>query len=169
MAPLPAMGGESRPLTRFSHLPAESIDLQIWATCEIAVTMIAACIPVLRVLVRDITSTARRYYHSRSRNGTSDNDDKSRSHNGVATGVLTGWGSAKGNRVTAMAISVDHMDMVQKGHGSPDNWSEENILEDAAPTGRIKQTKEFNIEYGLRKDDISGEYEMGNVSRRSEQ
>ncbi|EFQ35342.1 hypothetical protein CGRA01v4_13362 [Colletotrichum graminicola] len=38
--------------------------LAIWGTCETSVTIMAASIPVLRVLVRDVASSARRYYGS---------------------------------------------------------------------------------------------------------
>jgi hypothetical protein len=46
------------------------VDLVIWDITEPAVSMVGACIPVLRVLVRDVRSTGRRYY--------TDEDDASR-------------------------------------------------------------------------------------------
>lgn len=39
--------------------------LSIWDTTEISVTIIAASIPALRVLVRDVASTSKRYYLQR--------------------------------------------------------------------------------------------------------
>jgi hypothetical protein len=41
-------------------LPDDLIDLCIWGNVEPTVTIIAVCIPALRVLVRDITTTENR-------------------------------------------------------------------------------------------------------------
>jgi hypothetical protein len=134
---------------------AKSTDLTIWVITEIAVTIIAASIPVLRVLIRDVHSTARRYYVSRG----SGKDSRLTTDKSATGGSLYGGRS----RATATVASMNGPTAPR----SPDNWSDKSILESAAPTGRIKQTHEIKVEYGVDKYDLSSEYEMGPVGHRS--
>ena len=60
------------------HLLVDGWRLEIWGTTEVAVTIMAASIPVLRVLIKEVTTATRRYasgdvnsFHSKSFNSPS--------------------------------------------------------------------------------------------------
>ncbi len=90
------------PLTK---LVAAGVDLYIWGNAETSSSIIAACIPILRVLVRDVHTSARQYY-------VSGNDG-----NTFGGGVSKGVGTAGQSR----AQQSIHMD----------NWSERSMLDKA--------------------------------------
>ncbi|KAH6974187.1 hypothetical protein BKA56DRAFT_490455 [Ilyonectria sp. MPI-CAGE-AT-0026] len=48
----------------------KSVQLTIWDTAESSVTIMAASIPVLRVLIREAKSSARKYYHAEDEHNT---------------------------------------------------------------------------------------------------
>ncbi|SPO06445.1 uncharacterized protein DNG_09135 [Cephalotrichum gorgonifer] len=50
--------------------PGPAIDLYIWGNAESCVTIIAACIPILRVFVRDVKTSAAKYYLSNENHST---------------------------------------------------------------------------------------------------
>ena len=133
------------------------MDLYIWGNAESAASIIAACIPILRVLVKDVRTTARRYYAS----------------NGDGTTSGAARKSAAGSRsntviVTAGRSRAQHTQKM-------DDWSEKSILDDSsAPSpshvahghhGRIVQTNEVAIEYQDRRDGDVVEYQLENLHR----
>jgi len=126
-----------------SLLTDDGIDLFIWGNAESAVTIIAASIPILRVLVREVRSTARRYYVSKE-GGTGSNTQ----HNTV---VISG-----GN----LTSSRHHSHVPSKVQ---DDSSDKSILSDGPysknANGRIVRTNEINVAYQSRKD-ADSDYEM---------
>ena len=135
-----------------SLLTDDGIDLFIWGNAESAVTIIAASIPILRVLVREVRSTARRYYVSKE-GGTGSSGLRSRTgrntqHNTV---VISG-----GN----LTSSRHHSHVPSKVQ---DDSSDKSILSDGPysknANGRIVRTNEINVAYQSRKD-ADSDYEM---------
>ena len=85
-------------MLRFQSLTVldRSTGLTIWGTAESAVTIMAASIPVLRVLFRDLkSSTSRRYYGTNESDGTK-NSRSSRSQNSTVT--ISAHPTRPGNR-----------------------------------------------------------------------
>jgi hypothetical protein len=125
----------------------DGVDLFIWGNAESSVTIIAASIPILRVLVREARTSARRYYMTkegassatRSRNGRSQ-------HNTVV--ISTGTGG-----VSRTVISKPKLD----------NSSDKSILSDPPANGKIMRTNEINVAYQSRLDNDSEEFELQNV------
>ncbi len=102
------------------------MQLFIWGNAETNVTIIAASVPILRVLIREVRTTARRYY-----NGSRDNPTPHQSH-----------GRSQNNTVVISSAAV---------YGQKrDDQSDKSIMSDAPKTasGRILQTSEVAIEYG---------------------
>lgn len=122
--------------------PGPGVDLFIWGNAESCVTIIAACIPILRVLIRDVKSSAGRYYVShRSGNmpGTSAVQSKARDHNTV---TITGG---------------------RKGQGFNTPEDERELTRES--NGKIMQTKEIAIEYQSA-DNWTEEHELDDMQRR---
>jgi hypothetical protein len=137
----------------------------IWGDAEIAMTIVAASIPVLRVLLKDVKSSSGRggYRYGYDANG-GDND--------------YAYGS-KGGTVLRSRISIsgglaprNFMDPIPKGgavftsqrkFGSlpsrekieSDDGSDKSILNMPVAPGRIMQTQEINVEYHHRSFPVS--------------
>ncbi|KAL8366882.1 hypothetical protein RB595_005042 [Gaeumannomyces hyphopodioides] len=85
----------------------DGFGLVVWSICEVAMTIIAACIPVLRVLVRDVKTLTRRHYGSSGASG-SHSHSKSRGYETHTSGVggggtkiaIIGGGGCGGNNNT---------------------------------------------------------------------
>jgi hypothetical protein len=99
----------------------ENVDLFIWGNVECSASMIGASIPFLRVLVRDIQSTRRRYYLTTSRVVR---HSQTRTQRGGAASD-TGWE----RRIWAC-----------------DNESDRSILPTAAPAGQIVRKTEVVVD-----------------------
>ena len=113
-------------------------------------TIIAASIPILRVIVRDVQSTARKYYvtDGETRQGTNTNrQSKMRSQNNTVI-------------VTAQRSRIQSQ--------KQDDWSDKSVTELAGKPipGQIMQINEVAVEYQDRKDTESIEYEMDYVQPR---
>ncbi|KAK0719144.1 hypothetical protein B0H67DRAFT_484630 [Lasiosphaeris hirsuta] len=140
---------------------ADGVDLFLWGNAETTVTIIAASIPTLRVLIRDATHS-RRYYRSGSKGtgfGTGSGvTKKSGGINGVAGGgsvLVTVSGGPLGSHRPSEA-----------GQKSlPDDGSDRSILgssEKVGAGGKIMRTNDFSVEYHKSLGDRgSEEYEMG--------
>ncbi|KAH8898213.1 hypothetical protein GQ53DRAFT_817506 [Thozetella sp. PMI_491] len=101
-----------------------SSGLIIWGTAESSVTIMAASIPVLRVLFRDIKSISRRYYISNQENG------------GTHTSRLV-----SSNPENKVIISAGAGSLVRKNTSD----SEKRIVRDSQ--GHILQVTELAVEY----------------------
>lgn len=126
-------------------MPDDGVALFIWGNAESCVTIIAASIPVLRVLVRDAKTSARKYYVSQGATDTYAQDYTRRSrllsHNNTV--VVT----ARGSQRTSPGQKQD-------------DWSDKSILDGNTTPGRILQTNMVAVEFQDRKDGDSAEYEM---------
>lgn len=122
--------------------PEDSIDLWIWGNAETTVTIIAASIPMLRVLFIQAKNSSYRYYGSNS-----------------LTGPLSTPGPT--NTITITAGS-------RRGINShrQDDQSDKSILEESpsANDGKIVQTNEVIVQYHHRRDTSSEEYELGRIA-----
>ena len=109
---------------------------RLWGNAETAVTIIAASIPMLRVMIRDATNSRRAY-------GTADSYKEN------------GLGSSKRNmRVVTISSSPMRSD-VEMAKQINDDDSDKGILEDsqeAMKMGRIVKTNDFEIKYDTRRD-----------------
>lgn len=107
-------------------------------------TIIAASIPILRVLIRDAKTSYRRYYVSEHNDNTAASKrSKMRSQNNtvvVTAGRRTNHCTTKG-----------------------DDGSEKSILEGRASPGKIIRKNEIVVEYQDRKDGESVEYELSHM------
>ncbi|KAK2771248.1 hypothetical protein CKAH01_14397 [Colletotrichum kahawae] len=129
-------------------------DLVIWGTCESGVTIAAASIPVLRVLVRDVASTARKYY-------------------GGSTGTRTGRSQIGGGGITrtntVTVTTTTRKPSVRRKDKLADDRSDKSILgdEEELEFGKIVKTNEVVVQYDTRSDyDGHNEsYEMGRMDR----
>ncbi|KAK3899150.1 hypothetical protein C8A05DRAFT_37252 [Staphylotrichum tortipilum] len=135
----------------------DAVDLVIWDITEPALSIVGACIPVLRVLVRDVRSTARRYYMA---------EDVSRLANPTWQGWKTDGLASKISPASASCIREPD-----------DDSSEKSILQVGTPgatatlvqPGRsIMRTREVTVDSRLQKrGDITNPdngYELGTIS-----
>ncbi|KAL8383634.1 hypothetical protein RB595_010705 [Gaeumannomyces hyphopodioides] len=157
----------------------DGFGLVVWSTCEVAMTIIAACIPVLRVLVRDVKKSTRRHYGSSGASG-SHSHSKSRGYETHTSGVggggtkiaIIGGGGCGGNNNTGRRPSGGFSrPFAGKGAGPGgggrakasagevhhDDWSERSIFH--ADDNRIIHTQEIKVEYHPRgpRDMASGD------------
>ncbi len=125
-------------------------DIAIWGAVEVATTIMAACIPVLRVLFQYIKSSAKRY------------------HTGYEPGDGSHLKGTKGN-TTIIAGPGDRSPGTRAGKDD-DSGSDKSILErSAGVANQIVQTTEFSVQFdkpdGVRANEDSdsmGAYEMTN-------
>ncbi|KAJ0143629.1 hypothetical protein CTA2_1251 [Colletotrichum tanaceti] len=131
-------------------------DLVIWGTCESGVTIMAASIPVLRVLVRDVASTARKYYGS-----SGAHTDGSRFGHG-------GSGITRSNTVTVTTTSSQKGSVRRKWDKLADDRSDKSMfeVEPELEFGKIVRTNEVVVRYDTRSviEGHDGSYEMGRVN-----
>ena len=114
----------------------DSAQLMIWDTVEAAITIIAASIPVLRVLFRNISSSMRK--------GSSNNQGYSFSK------------SQKSNPKSNLSGRDRNDDYTNLSHGGADSRSDKSILGDK----EIKRVDVVEVKYGRRKEE---DYEMSPV------
>ncbi|KAM7185679.1 hypothetical protein V8F20_011703 [Naviculisporaceae sp. PSN 640] len=152
----------------------ESYNLVIWGSAEVAITIVAASIPVLRVLFRELreATTRRRYgngIHSAAapgsnrgvvtptskktltagtgtRAGAGTEQQIQRSNSMIVT-VTSGYKRGRTNSGSSTSSSLD--DDLEAGRGMS---SEEKRLSDANP-GKIVQTQEITVRYFEKDDD----------------
>ena len=127
---------------------APAIDLYIWGNVESCITIVAACIPVLRVFVRDFTTSAERYYFSNS------------GRTGIHTGTHRRTIHSNMNTVTITAGRGNQED--SSSHGDDD---EQGLTKDSS--ARIMQTKEVAIEFQDSRDEWAEEHELHDMQQRS--
>jgi hypothetical protein len=156
----------------------DGVKLVIWGTAEVTTSIMAASIPVLRVVVREIRTTAGAYYGNKygtvnpvaSQEGVATARTSDRTGRSTYRTNITGKGDGEvdfeaGNAiVSARAVSG----------GVEDDRSDKSILRTAQPSpvgqavvpsaGRILQTNEIRLEYSRRRDD-DNTYELGRVDR----
>ncbi|KAK5655071.1 hypothetical protein OQA88_5970 [Cercophora sp. LCS_1] len=125
--------------------------LVIWGNAEVATTIMAASIPVLRVLFIHVKTSAERYY------GSSDQ--------------RTGLGSSMRSKHHTVITANDRKNDERRAKSNMamgDDRSDRSILDASNPRdGKIIQTNEVVLEYSHRRmqdeQDSDGWYEMGKV------
>lgn len=120
---------------------------------EAAVTIIAASIPVLRALIKEISSSVDRYNRSTGNKSGMKSHTKNTPRGLHASNVIT----------TVVGSRRDPHDP----HG--DAGSDKSILDAARAPGKIVQTQEIRLSYHDRSDNDSEQgYEMEYMGRKSE-
>ena len=120
-----------------------AIDLYIWGNAESCVTIIAACIPILRVLIRDVKTSAQRYYVSNTnRSGVHSSAHHSKVRDNQNTITITA-----GRRTDT---SSSHQDEEERGL--------------TRESGKIMQTREVAVEYQEHRDWAS-DHELDDMRR----
>ncbi|KFA54322.1 hypothetical protein S40293_04839 [Stachybotrys chartarum IBT 40293] len=120
-----------------SDFTLEGGQMIIWAATEISTTIVAASIPVLRTLLRDL-STGRSYGNSgRYVRSTADGNRNQKSRMTPHAGSV----------VTVMGGTKSHF----TGGVSPDAASDKSILQGGS--NKILKTEEIAVDYGMRGDD----------------
>ncbi|KAK2045738.1 hypothetical protein LZ31DRAFT_583897 [Colletotrichum somersetense] len=126
----------------------EASQLAIWGQSETGVTIIAASIPVLRVLIRDVASNARKYYGS----------------SGSRTGIGRGGNLGRTNTVTVTTTSPQKGSFRRKWDKLADDRSDKSVLRDEPNIdfGKIVRTNEIVVQYDTRSEieGRNGNYEM---------
>ncbi|KAI1474592.1 hypothetical protein F4774DRAFT_400038 [Daldinia eschscholtzii] len=150
------------PLLTVGTFSTQGTTLVIWYVAEAAVTIIAASIPVLRALIKDISSSLDRY------NRSTGNKSGLKSHT-----KNTPRGLHASNVVTTVVSSRRNAHDPHDPHG--DAGSDISILEGAHAPGKsstsrggIVQTQEIRLSYHERSDNESEQgYEMESMGRKS--
>jgi len=134
----------------------EIADLAVWSTAEAAVSIMAASLPVLRVLIRDVKNSSANKYGRHT-------DE---------TGDM--YGSTRKSHVrgyqNTTTVTVERLPSEERGYfGADDGASDKSIIRDAAaPTtaaGGIIRRDEVKVAYSTYRPEDSDGYELQNVSQ----
>ena len=116
-------------------------------------TVVAASIPILRVLIREARTTARRYYMSKE-GASSGSGQRSRTARTQRNTVVVSSGSLSASRHQPQHdLSRLHDDRSDKGILSDGTYVKNN-------NGRIVRTDEVSVAYQNRKDTDSDDFEL---------
>ncbi|KAI0388038.1 hypothetical protein F5Y04DRAFT_274892 [Hypomontagnella monticulosa] len=140
------------PLLKIGTFSTQGTTLVIWYVAESAVTIIAASIPVLRALIKDISSSVDRYNRSTG------------NKSGLKSTKNTPRGLHGSNVITTVVGSRRNP---HDPHGDAD--SDKSILDAARAPGKIVQTQEIRLSFHDRSDNDSEQgYEMEYMGRKSQ-
>lgn len=141
---------------------AKATTLVIWYVAEPATTIVAASIPVLRALIKELHSSGAKYLSG----------EKYASGRPDASGAKTPKGASKRgesalhtSRVVTTVTGCRGAKYPYDPHG--DTSSDKSILEGATEPGKIMQTQEIRLSYHDKSDNDSMGYEMDVMGRRS--
>jgi len=127
---------------------------------------VAASIPVLRVLIRDVaTSAARRYYAS---SGSQGGSKALKSGNGHSQAGATSVRRSRIDKITRKEDDSSDRSILD-GHTGVGIAVGDNSLPIHHPAGQIVRTDEVEVEYHdrrERKGEVDGDYEMQSMRRR---
>ncbi len=147
---------------------AKATTLVIWFAAEPATTIIAASIPVLRALIKELHTSGAKYF-SGEKYGSGRRDESG--VKGPARSHTKGSGSKKGDS----AFHTSRVVTTVTGRGTKypydvhgDTGSDKSILEATAEPGKIMQTQEVRLSYHDRSDNDSMGYEMDVLRRGSD-
>ncbi|KAI0544881.1 hypothetical protein F4679DRAFT_563339 [Xylaria curta] len=138
--------------------------LVIWYTAEAATTIIAASIPVLRALIKEIKTSGARYF-SGEKYASGRIDDPAAK--GSGRNQSKGHGSKKGDSVFTSRVVTTVTCPGNKYPSDGDTGSDKSILEASAEPGKIMQTQEVRLSYHDRSDNDDMGYEMDIMGQRS--
>ncbi|KAK3377347.1 hypothetical protein B0T24DRAFT_701790 [Lasiosphaeria ovina] len=117
----------------------EGYNLIIWGNVEVAVAIMAASVPVLRVLVREVRIATRRRYGQGAESASNDTTFHKKNFGG---GTL--------HRSSTVMVTAGHQDRLLDSSSSSSsiNWEIPHILDpQKAVPGRILQTQEITVQY----------------------
>ncbi|KAI3331993.1 hypothetical protein HD806DRAFT_478994 [Xylariaceae sp. AK1471] len=153
------------------NFSTQATTLVIWYVAEPATTIIAASIPVLRALIKEIKTSGARYFS----NEKYISEQRYASGRGNGSGVKgtgrSGTKGSSGKRVTS-AFHTSRIVTTVTGHSKDpydlrgDTGSDKSILEATAEPGKIMQTQEVRLSYHDRSDIDEMGYEMDVMGRR---
>jgi hypothetical protein len=114
----------------------DGVDLFIWGNAESCVTIIAACIPILRVFVREAHTSAKRYYVSTEEGAHTD------------FGSKTKRSKMQSHDSPTIVVSAKHSRSAR--YNGDDDFSDKSILDGFSSNGKhIVQTNEGAVEYEM--------------------
>lgn len=116
-------------------------DVLIWAITESAITIMAASIPFIRLMAKDISTRG---------------DSRGQAYDNKVSYKLADRPSAQDRLGTKTEIKA-HNRVFGTSHIKGDDQSERSILGDANDNGRIMQTHEVTIAYSESGDDASND------------
>jgi hypothetical protein len=141
-----------------------SVEGVLWGYIETSFTIIAASIPLLRVLVKTVRSTGRYYAADESQRDNPTGQSKSRQHSRPTTLVP---GDTQSNTVTVTSRRL--RDAPERRFVGDDDSDKSILADERLPVpGRILQTSEVVVDYNDRKDKGSASsegYELDRLSR----
>ncbi|KAI0969926.1 hypothetical protein F4678DRAFT_141373 [Xylaria arbuscula] len=149
-----------------SSFSTQATTLVIWFVAEPSTTIIAASIPVLRALIKEIHTSGAKYFSG----------EKYGSGPREASGLKnTGRSNTKGvSRKGESAFHTSRVVTTVTGRGTKypydvhgDTGSDKSILEATTEPGKIMQTQEIRLSYHDRSDNDSMGYEMDVIGRGS--
>ncbi|KAK1585766.1 uncharacterized protein LY79DRAFT_518243 [Colletotrichum navitas] len=114
--------------------------LAIWGACETGVTIMAASIPVLRVLIRDVAASTRKYYGS--------------SGSGIDKSRIGHEASLKRTNTATVTTSPQKGSFRRKWDRLTDDQSEKSVqrTEPDIDFGKIIRTNEIVVQYDTRSE-----------------
>ncbi|KAI0526008.1 hypothetical protein F5B22DRAFT_588742 [Xylaria bambusicola] len=144
-----------------STFSTKATTLVIWYVAEPATTIIAASIPVLRALIKELHTSGAKYFSG----------EKYGSGRPDASGAKASKGASKRGE-SALHTSRVMTTVTGRGTKYPydphgDTGSDKSILEATTEPGKIMQTQEIRLSYHDRSDNDSMGYEMDVMGRRS--
>ncbi|OIW25567.1 hypothetical protein CONLIGDRAFT_581876 [Coniochaeta ligniaria NRRL 30616] len=131
------------PLLTNGDFTFQGYNLAAWGAAEVATTVMASSIPVLRVLIREVKATTRRLYGS-----SSDDTYQKKSYGAGPLARSNTVVVAASQKRGALEIGIARLKSVRKA-GS-DDWSDTSVLVHEPGKGEILQTQEINIQYHVR-------------------
>ncbi|KAI1276149.1 hypothetical protein F5Y07DRAFT_367327 [Xylaria sp. FL0933] len=153
-------------LAEGASFSTKATTLVIWFVAEPSTTIIAASIPVLRALIKEIHTSGARYF-SGEKYASGQRD--------ISAPKGTGRSNTKGNsRKGESAFHTSRVVTTVTGRGTKcpydvhgDTGSDKSILEATTEPGKIMQTQEVRLSYHDRSDNDSEGYEMDVMGRGS--
>ncbi|KAI3319822.1 hypothetical protein HD806DRAFT_508051 [Xylariaceae sp. AK1471] len=145
------------PLLNNPNFSSQATTLVVWYTAEAATTIVAASIPVLRALLKELSTSAARYFSG----------EKSDSETGKGSGSeghsrKTQPSALHSSRVAATVSSHRKDPFVPLG----DTNSDRSVFGGCSQPGRIVHTQEVRLSYHDRSDKDDPGYEMEVMARR---
>ncbi|KAH8904155.1 hypothetical protein BR93DRAFT_946918 [Coniochaeta sp. PMI_546] len=131
------------PLLADGDFTFQGYNLVAWGAAEVATTIMASSIPVLRVLIREVKATTRRLNAS-----SSDDTYHTKSYGAGSMARSNTIVVAASQKRRALEIGIKRLKSLRKA--SSDDWSDKSVLVHELGKGEILQTQEINIQYHIR-------------------
>ncbi|KAI0025148.1 hypothetical protein F4780DRAFT_792719 [Xylariomycetidae sp. FL0641] len=137
----------------------DGVNLVIWSSAEVATAIMAASIPLLRVLVREVQSS-RRYYHQTT-SAMGDETRRSRARGKSGGGTRTTMTTTTHNTTNNHNNNNNNNNNKQDNDDDDDRSSDRSIIFQGAGLSRITKATEVQIQFHARSDhDDADAFEM---------